>query len=158
MRRYPKGYQAARHMREWADKKFKASAMPRPFVYSDAGTLACRSDEYLKHLAVKNHSPSGIVAYNLRMNRFLQWACDRDLHRPEQITRSILESFQRYLWNFRKPDGRPLGISTQQGYLYTLKTFFSWLTRQRLLEANPASELEPPKVEIRLPVEALSCA
>jgi len=152
----PKGYQAARRMREWADRKGGLPAAPRPFDYSDAGTLARRSDEYFQALTVKNHSLDGIETRKRRMARFLQWAEDRDLRRPEQITRSILESFQRHLWCFRKPDGKPLGISTQQGYLYTLKTFFAWLIRQRFLEANPASELEPPRAETRLPVEALS--
>jgi integrase/recombinase XerD len=158
MSRPPKGYQAARRMREWADRKGGLSPVPRPFDRSDAGTLARRSDEYFETLAVKNHSLDGIETRKRRMDRFLKWADDRDLRRPEQITRSIIESFQRYLWDFRKPDGKPLGISTQQGYLYTLKAFFAWLIRQRFLEANPASELEPPRAEIRLPVEALSCA
>lgn len=154
----PKGYQAARRMREWADKKGGLAPTPKPFDYSDAGTLARRTGQYFEALAVKNHSPDGIETRKRRMDRFLRWTDDRDLRRPEQITRSILESFQRFLWAFRKPDGRPLGISTQQGYLYTLKSFFAWLIRQRLLEANPASELEPPRAEIRLPTEALSCA
>lgn len=145
-------------MRKRADRKGGLIAAPRPFDYSEAGTLAGRADEFFETLAVKNHSSEGIETRKRRMDRFLKWAEDRDLRRPEQITRSIIESFQRYLWSFRKPDGKPLGVSTQQGYLYTLKAFFAWLIRQRFLEANPASELEPPKAEIRLPVEALSCA
>lgn len=145
-------------MREWVGHKGGLPPMPRPFDYSDAGTLARRSEEYFEALAVKNHSRDGIETRKQCMARFLHWAHERDLRRPEQIMRSILESFQRYLWNFRKPDGKPLGASTQQGYLYTLKGFFAWLSRQRYLEANPASELEPPKAETRLPVEALTCA
>ena len=145
-------------LREWADRKGGLTAKPKPFDYSDAGTLARRADEYFESLAVQNHSPDGIETRQSRMDRFLQWTHERDLRRPEQITRSIIESFQRYLWRFRKADGTPLGTSTQQGYLYTLKAFFAWLTRQRFLEANPASELDPPKVEIRLPIEALSGA
>ena len=152
----PKGYQAARRMREWADKKGGLPPLSRPFDYSDPGTLASRADEFFTALAVKNHSPAGIDTRRRHMFRFLQWTEDRDLRRPEQVTRSILESFQRHLWNYRKPNGKPLGITTQRGYLYTLRGFFAWLTRQRYLEANPASELEPPRDEIRLPVEALS--
>ena len=156
MSRPPKGYKAARRMREWADKKGGLSGTPKSFDYSDAGTLARRADEYFGSLAVKNHSITGIETRKRRMDRFLQWTQDRELRRPEEITRSILESFQRHLWRFRKPDGSPLGISTQQGYLYTLRAFFAWLVRQRYLEANPASELEPPRAETRLPVEALT--
>jgi len=143
-------------MREWADKKGGLPAAPRLLEHGGAETLAGRAHEYFHSLAVKNHSSTGIETRKRRMERFLQWACERDLSRPEQITRSILESFQRYLWSFRKADGSPLGFSTQQGYLYTLRAFFAWLVRRRYLEANPASELEPPRTETRLPVEAMT--
>ena len=144
-------------MREWANRKGGSPAPgERPFDYSDAGTLACRADEYFRYLAVKNYSEAGIETRQQHMLRFLKWAEDRDLRRPEHITRSILESFQRHLWSFRKPNGQRLGITTQRGYLYTLRGYFRWLTRQRYLDANPAGELEPPKDEVRLPVEALS--
>ena len=37
----------------------------------------------------------------------------------------------------------------------TLRDFFSWLTTSNLIPANPASELEMPSQEKRLPREAL---
>ena len=46
-------------------------------------------------------------------------------------------------------------MSTQRGRLGTLRDFFSWLTKQNLIPANPASELEMPRQEKRLPREAL---
>ncbi len=123
---------------------------------SRPGNLASRLDEYLNWLATHNHSPSGIETRKRYMVQFLQWAQERSLIDPEQISRSILESYQRHLWRYRKKNGRPLGITTQRGHLYMLKGFFKWLCRERCLEANPASELEAPRAEQRLPVEALS--
>ncbi len=55
----------------------------------------------------------------------------------------------------RKKNGMPLGISTQRGRLGTLRDFFSWMTKQNLIPANPASELEMPRQKKRLPREAL---
>ena len=63
---------------------------------------------------------------------------------------------RRHLWRWRKQNGKPLGISTQRSRLSTLKDYFAWLTKQNLLTANPASELELPRQEKRLPVEPLS--
>jgi len=37
-----------------------------------------------------------------------------------------------------------------------MKYYFAWLCKQRVLEANPASEIELPRPEKRLPIEALS--
>ena len=75
-----------------------------------------------------------------------------------QITRPILESFQRWLWRYTKPNGQRLGWSTQRNRLGILKDFFRWLTRQNVILHNPASELELPRMEKRLPQEALSLA
>lgn len=70
--------------------------------------------------------------------------------------KAIPESYQRHLWRWRKKNGKPLGISTQRSRLSTLKDYFAWLTKKNLLPANPASELELPRQEKRLPVQALT--
>lgn len=149
------GYGMARHMRRWADKK---GGLPKedPFQGADPESLAGRLSEYLLWLETHNHSLSGIESRRRRLITFWQWAQDRDLFTPERFTRAILESYQRHLWRYRKKNGRPLGISSQRDSLYTIKGFFSWLCKQRYLQANPASELEAPRAEKRLPVEALS--
>ena len=89
------------------------------------------------------------------MKFFLLWANDRDLTDPAVITKAILESYQRHLWRWKKQNGKPLGVSTQRSRLGTLKDFFSYLTKQNLIPANPASELEMPRPEKRLPKEPL---
>jgi integrase/recombinase XerD len=89
---------------------------------------------------------------------FLAWAAERDLTRGGQITRPILENFQRWLWRYLKPNGQRLGWSTQRNHLGSLKDFFRWLTRQNVILHNPASELELPRMEKRLPQEVLTLA
>lgn len=90
------------------------------------------------------------------MKLFLAWAAERDLTRASQITRPILENYQRWLWRYTKPSGQRLGWSTQREQLGTLKDWFRWMTRQNVLLHNPASELELPRPEKRLPQEVLS--
>ena len=50
----------------------------------------------------------------------------------------------------------PLSISTQRQRLGTVKDYFKWLTKHNHILANPASELELPKKQKRLPEQALS--
>ena len=57
-----------------------------------------------------------------------------------------------------EPNGQRLGWSTQRNRLSILKDFFRWLTRQNVILHNPASELELPRPEKRLPQEVLSLA
>jgi len=66
-----------------------------------------------------------------------------------------LESYQRHLWRWKKQNGKPLGISTQRGRLSTVKDFFAYLVKSNHIPANPASELEMPRSEKRLPKEPL---
>ena len=87
---------------------------------------------------------------------FFAWAAERDLQRASQITRPILESYQRWLWRSTKANGQRLGWSTQRNRLGTLKDFFRWLTRQDVILHNPASEVEMPRPEKRLPQAVLT--
>ncbi len=126
------------------------------FPRSAPDALAAWCDRYLEHLAIRNYSPQTIDGRRDALKVFNTWAHERTLTRAGEITRPILESYQRWLWRYQRANGKRLGISTQRGRLATLKDWFSWLVRQNLLLSNPASELELPRMEKRLPAEALS--
>lgn len=119
------------------------------------GSLAHEASAYLERLAVRNYTPDTIEGRRDALKVFLNWVHERDLRQPTEITKKILESYQRHLWRWRKKNGKPLGISTQRGRLGTLKDYFSWLAQQNAIPANPASEIELPRPEKRLPKEPL---
>ena len=127
-----------------------------PFDQTRPGSLEHSAETYLENLAVRNYTPDTIEGRRDALKVFLSWAIERDLRDAPQITRPILESYQRWLWRYQKANGKPLGISTQRSRLSTLKDWFAWLTRQNVLLSNPASELELPRLERRLPGEVLS--
>ncbi|MBD2812424.1 site-specific tyrosine recombinase XerC [Xenorhabdus sp. Vera] len=82
---------------------------------------------------------------------FILWATERGLYYAADITRPILERYQRHVFLYRKKDGEPLSIRTQRSQLQPLKVWFKWLTRQNLILANPAADLELPRLEKHLP-------
>ena len=110
----------------------------------------------IEWLAVRNYTADTIEGRRDSMKFILLWTHERELRDPDKITKPILESYQRHLWRYRKSNGKPLGISTQRSRLGTLKDYFAWLAKQNTIVANPASEIELPRPEKRLPVEALS--
>jgi len=110
-------------------------------------TLAVCMDEYLDEMRVLNRTECALKSWRGQLTPFLQWTDERDLTFPEQITRSILESYQRHLYHYRKQNGKSLSINTQRDRLGCVKSLFAWLCRKRRLEANPASELDLPKPE-----------
>jgi integrase/recombinase XerD len=120
--------------------------------------LALWRDSYLDQLAARNYSDGTIEGRRDSIKVFLNWCAERDLARASQITRPILEAYQRWLWKYTKADGKRLGWSTQRQRVSTLKDWFKWLTKQNVLMHNPASEIELPRMEKRLPGAALTLA
>jgi len=145
-------------MRRWADKKGGYAAEPDGFDRSDAGTLASRADAWLAWLENRAYSASTLSARRWALRTFLSWAQERELIRPEMITRPVLESYQRWLWRREKADGRPLGVRTQRSFLAALQGLFAWLCRQNLLPSNPAADLELPRKPRQALPKALSAA
>ncbi|MCI0573897.1 MAG: site-specific tyrosine recombinase XerC, partial [Myxococcaceae bacterium] len=113
---------------------------------------------YLEWMAVRNYTQASVTGRAQKLQVFLTWAQERGLSRPTEVTKPILERYQRWLFHYRKKDGRPLGVSTQYHRLMTVRAWFRWLTKQNHLLYNPASELELPRQEKRLPAAVLTRA
>ena len=41
---------------------------------------------------------------------FNEWSKTRSFNSPQDITKPVLEGFQRHLYHFRKPNGKPFGF------------------------------------------------
>lgn len=121
------------------------------------GFLALR-ERYLDAIAVRNFSPRTIHYRRRYIGFFVAWAEQRGIGRPNEVTKPILERYQRFLFHYHKLDGEPLTFRTQYGYLVAIRMYFKWLTKHNHLLYNPASELELPKLGRRLPKFILSAA
>jgi len=150
------GYNAVRWMRRRAQDKRGGNEKTADGFTRNGPTLAALVDEHLESLRIRNRTPDAVEGRYNDLKSFIAWAEERSLFQANQITRTILESYQRWLWTYRKKNGKPLGITTQRARLGGVMNFFAWLCKRHILEANPASELELPRPEKRLPVEALS--
>ncbi|MFZ5863296.1 MAG: site-specific tyrosine recombinase XerC [Nitrospirota bacterium] len=93
-----------------------------------------------------------------RLRRFIAWCDERGLQSPTEITRPIIERYQRHLFYARKPDGQPLSVSSQIDYLRALRGWFRFLVRENHVVANPAADLVLPRRTRRLPKHVLSVA
>ncbi len=87
---------------------------------------------------------------------FIAWCSERGINRPQDITRQILERYQRHLYHHRKADGQPLTVGTQIHRIVPLKSFFKWLARDNHILYNPAADLILPKLPKRLPKHVLT--
>jgi len=140
-----KGIDRAERMRRWSDQKGGKTAAPDGFDRSAPDTLASQTDAWLLWLEQRAYSPRTREGRRWALRVFLGWAQARGLARPQEVTKPILESYQRWLWEQTREDGRPLSVSTQIGRLLGVQRFFAWLCRENHLPSNPAADLTLPR-------------
>jgi integrase/recombinase XerD len=123
---------------------------------NDARGFAVLIARYLESLEVLGFSESTQRNGRSYLHAFATWCEERAVARPGEVTRPLVERYQRWLFHYRQENGKPLSAVTQYGMLQRLKSFLAWLTKERYLLYNPASELELPKLPPRLPVDGFS--
>jgi integrase/recombinase XerD len=127
------------------------------FARSAPDALAICAEAWLDHLRARNYAEQTITGRLFALKSFMLWAEARDVTRAGEVTRPMLEAYQRAL---SRPDattaGKRLSWSTQRERVGMLRDWFRWLTRQNIILHNPASELELPRPERRLPTAGLT--
>ncbi len=114
--------------------------------------------EFCDHMAARGYSERTIGNRRHMLSFLVAWLADRGITRPAEVTRPVLESYQRHLFHYRKNNGQPLSFRSQSQRLLAVRAFYKWAARQRHVLHNPASEIELPKAERRLPRPALTIA
>ena len=108
-------------------------------------------EEHLEWLLINNYSEDTADHARWSIADFIRWAEQRGIEHPMEVTRPILESYQRYLYYYRKTNGQPLTFRTQHSRLTPVRRWFRWLVRNNHILHNPASDLDLPRMEKRLP-------
>ena len=111
---------------------------------------------YLEWMRIKNYSETTVAAREKLLGYLVDWLELRGITRPVDVTRPVLERYQRHLYHYRKKNGKPLSFASQLQRLVPVRGLFRWLARQNLILSNPASELDLPRREWRLPKTVLS--
>ncbi len=138
----------AKNRKRWKYKPQGQKKGPDPLAHNG---LLLWMEVHFEALLVKGYSADTVRAARTAIRRFIGWCDERGLSQPTDITKQVLERYQRHLFYYRKPDGRPLTIGTQASCLAPLKLWFKWLARENHILYNPASEIDLPRVGKRLP-------
>ncbi len=150
----PRKGQRLKH-RQTAWPKPQGGGKPRDTTL-DAHPLTHYMNAHFEWILVTGYSQDTVRTRRIALTRFIGWCHERGLHDPKEITKPILERYQRHLFYYRKADGKPMTLGTQLGCLAPIKLFFKWLTRENHILYNPASELQLPRAPQHLPHTILS--
>jgi integrase/recombinase XerD len=107
---------------------------------------------YNEAMAIRNYSKNTLHRRESDIRRFVGWCDERGLSQPQDITKPILERYQKHLYYYRQANGEPLSMASRNHYIVSVRQFFKWLTQENYLLYNPASELVIPKQNTSLPV------
>jgi integrase/recombinase XerD len=130
-------------------KKRKPEAAPQT-------PLETLMQAHLNSLRVRGYSEHTVKNRLVHIGFFIQWAYEHGLREPIEVTRPVLERYQRYLFFYRKKNGEPLTFRSQHARLVPLRVWFRWMTRQNHILHNPASEIDLPRLGRTLPKNILS--
>ncbi len=113
---------------------------------------------FLAWLTDHHYSAHTVEGRDFYLRTFIAWCDTRGLTRPHDVTKPIIESYQRFLFLRRKKNGEPLTIHSQYTHLVPVRAWFKWLAKQNHILYNPAAEIELPRLGHRLPRYVLSQA
>lgn len=114
---------------------------------------------FLDWMRVNNYSERTVGNRETYLRYFVDWCAERGLTQPGEITKAILERYQRWLYHYRnEKTGQPMSFRSQHVRMVPVRAFFKWTARNNLTLYNPASELDLPRMEKRLPKHVLTAS
>ncbi|UXI68063.1 site-specific tyrosine recombinase XerC [Tahibacter amnicola] len=119
-------------------------------------SMAAWITRYLHAQLIRGLREGSLDTYRRDLSAFDSWCRERGVERPGEITKPMLERYQRHLFYYRKANGEPLTLQRQGVMLARVRSWFRWLVRHNHVAANPASDLDMPRVPRRILPEALS--
>jgi integrase/recombinase XerD len=102
-------------------------------------------------LLARHYSERTVDGREEHLAHLAGWLAERGVQRPAEVTRPLLQRYQRWLFWYRTEQGRPLSLRRQYERLVAVRLFFGFLARQNRILYNPAADLELPRLTRRLP-------
>lgn len=132
------------------------AAHPVPGDPADPDGFAVLVEGFCEWMAVRGYSPKTIERYHVSLALFADWAVERGVEQPREVTRPVVERYQRALFHLRQTNSRPLTFRSQTARLVALRQFFRWLARSHRVLVNPTAEIELPRVPRWQPTSAMT--
>ena len=91
------------------------------------------------------------------LDLIIDYCSERGIDSVNEITPEAIAAYRRHLFHYRNErTDKPLKFCTQASYLSAIRHFLTWLFDQNFIDTNPATEIELPKEEQRLPASYLT--
>lgn len=103
-------------------------------------------DSFIDHIRVERGLFRNTVeAYGNDLNRFNEYLAERGIIDPTQVTDETAETFLDYL------DREGISVRSRVRYTSSIRSFFTYLMREGIVQTNPLELLESPRFLSKLP-------
>lgn len=109
------------------------------------------AEQFYEWMEFTNYSPDTIKKRRTYLGFFFDWCEERNLERVADISRPVIERYQKYLFHKKKANGKPLSVRSQHTRLVPVRAYFKWLARKNHILYNPAADIDMPKLGFQLP-------
>ncbi len=65
-------------------------------------------DKFTEWMRFAATSELTVISRRRYLGYFIAWAAERGIVRPSEVTKPIIERYQRYLYHYRKKNGQPM--------------------------------------------------
>ncbi len=104
------------------------------------------SDQYLNYILIeKGLSEQTIESYSADLMRFFDYLAEKKLHRLAQIDMMLIIDYMIVLKNAE------LNARSRARHLVTLRGFFRFMFQEKLIEHDPTTGIDLPKIGLKLP-------
>jgi integrase/recombinase XerD len=118
--------------------------------------MASLLGEFIEWMHVSNAAAYTVYHRRASIAMFIRWAYEHGMEDPMEVTRPVLQNYQRHLYYYRQKNGEPLTFRSQYTRMVPVRSWFRWLVRNNHILHNPAADLDMPRIEQRLPRAVLS--
>ena len=103
-------------------------------------------DKFKAYLEAKARTERTVETYLKCVDLFAKWLKKKDIEKITDITRSLIDEYQVDLSIKSEYTKSYLSLRTQHGKLCALKKYFEFLHKRGLIDINPTSHIDLPRV------------
>ncbi|WP_251359099.1 tyrosine-type recombinase/integrase [Kangiella sp. TOML190] len=114
-------------------------------------TLAELVPHHIEDVLAKGLSDQTAYTKERALNLFINWCSSQNISVIGDLSIEVLENFRKHLYRYRKPDGKPLQLSTQRLRLMAVTGFLKFLDHYELMDSTFYKKFTLPKVPQKFP-------
>lgn len=134
MNKHRKGWQRAKEMKKWRHRKGGLKEKPHAHLQTALGEAL---NDWLSDQRRSGLRPASVDGRRIHIRLFLKWCWDRQVTRPEWISRGLIEGWVTGLDEHLTREGAPYANTSKESMIRSVNAFLVYLLAHRRIDCNP---------------------